>query len=132
MNPIDRSLLAKILGRLGSDCEGEVLAAARKLVAMLGRSGQTWDEVVGGARAGAAPGPSPGPSPDRRQIARDLLLIQRHRQRLPAPLQPDFVAVAARFNNMESAPGDDRVASVLRRVVEASAAQEHAGFKRRA
>jgi hypothetical protein len=128
MDPIDRSLLAKILGRLGSDCDGEVLAAARKLVAMLDRSGQTWDEVVGGSR----PGPASGPSPDRRQIARDLLLIQRHRQRLPAPLQTDFVAVAARFNNMESAPGDDRVASILRRVVEASATQERTGFGRRA
>lgn len=128
MDPIDRSLLAKILGRLGSDCEGEVLAAARKLVAMLDRSGRTWDEIVGGA----PPRPVPGASPDRRQIARDLLLIQRHRQRLPAPLQTDFVAVAARFNNMESAPGDDRVASILRRVVEASAAQERTGFGRRA
>jgi hypothetical protein len=39
--------LARILGMLGSDHDGEILAAARAATALVTRSGLTWSAVLG-------------------------------------------------------------------------------------
>src|SRR5262245_19973274 len=46
MANLDYGLLAKILGRLGSSHDGEVLAAARKAHELLSRAGITWGELL--------------------------------------------------------------------------------------
>lgn len=43
---IDTALLAKVLGRLGSDQPGEVLAAAKQATSMLARAGASWRDVL--------------------------------------------------------------------------------------
>jgi hypothetical protein len=55
MTSISRPLLAKILGRLGSAAEAEVLAAGRQADQMVRRSGMTWEDVLSGK---TAPGPA--------------------------------------------------------------------------
>ena len=42
----DRESLAKILGMIGSDHDGEVLSAARKANAMVRAAGLTWQQVL--------------------------------------------------------------------------------------
>jgi hypothetical protein len=44
--PLDRDKLLKLLALLGSDQEGEVLAAARRIDAMLRESDRAWDDLV--------------------------------------------------------------------------------------
>ena len=44
--PLDRDKLLKLLALLGSDQEGEVLAAARRIEAMLREADLAWDELV--------------------------------------------------------------------------------------
>ncbi|HWK45529.1 MAG TPA: hypothetical protein VNT30_12465 [Stellaceae bacterium] len=44
--PIDRSRLRKLLGMLGSDHDGEVLSAARRVVALLGAANTTWEAII--------------------------------------------------------------------------------------
>lgn len=43
---LDRDKLLKLLALLGSDQEGEVLAAARRIEAMLREADLSWDELV--------------------------------------------------------------------------------------
>jgi hypothetical protein len=44
--PLDRDRLAKLLGMLGSDHDGEVAAAGRHADALVRRAGLTWADVV--------------------------------------------------------------------------------------
>ena len=43
---LDRDKLLKLLALLGSDQEGEVLAAARRIDAMLREADRSWDDVI--------------------------------------------------------------------------------------
>src|SRR5258708_5210653 len=43
---VDRDKLVKLLALLGSDQEGEVLAAARRIAAMLREADRSWDDLV--------------------------------------------------------------------------------------
>lgn len=61
----DRSMLAKLLGMVGSDHDGEALAAARKAAALVAARGITWPDLLG---LDAMP-----PEPDHVALARDLL-----------------------------------------------------------
>jgi hypothetical protein len=54
--------LAKILGMLGSDYNGEIAAAGRRANAMVKRAGLTWDEVI----SSSAPIPQQPHRPPRR------------------------------------------------------------------
>jgi hypothetical protein len=54
--------LAKILGMLGSDYDGEIAAAGRRANAMVKRAGLTWDEVI----SSSAPIPQQPHRPPRR------------------------------------------------------------------
>ena len=54
--------LAKVLGMLGSDFDGEVAAAGRRADAMVKGAGLTWGQVI----APAAPRPEPPHRPPRR------------------------------------------------------------------
>jgi hypothetical protein len=54
--------LAKILGMLGSDYDGEIAAAGRRANAMVKGAGLTWDEVI----TSSAPIPQPTQRPRRR------------------------------------------------------------------
>jgi hypothetical protein len=53
--------LVKILGRLGSDFDGEIAAAGRKAHSILKAEGLTWDDVI----APAAPAPQQHRPPRR-------------------------------------------------------------------
>jgi hypothetical protein len=44
--PLDRDKLLKLLALLGSDQEGEVLAAARRIDIMLREAGRDWDDIL--------------------------------------------------------------------------------------
>lgn len=55
---LDRRRLARCLGLLGSDHDGEVLAAARRAYALLRSSGMTWEDVVVKAEGDAPPAES--------------------------------------------------------------------------
>ena len=48
METLNKTQLAKILGMLGSNHDGEVINAARAAVALVKASGQTWFEIIGG------------------------------------------------------------------------------------
>ena len=45
---LDRELLEKLLGMIGSPHDGEALAAARKADALVRRAGLTWPDVLAG------------------------------------------------------------------------------------
>lgn len=62
----DLSLLSKLLGMVGSDHDGEALAAARKADALVRGRGRTWPEVLGLDDA-------PPPEADHIALARELL-----------------------------------------------------------
>ena len=62
----DLSLLSKLLGMVGSDHDGEALAAARKADALVRGRGRTWPEVLGLNDA-------PPPEADHIALARELL-----------------------------------------------------------
>jgi hypothetical protein len=47
----DTSLLTKMLGMLGSDHDGEVLSASRKITAELRRTGKTWPDLLVGNKS---------------------------------------------------------------------------------
>ena len=57
---LDRELLEKLLAMIGSDHDGEALAAARKADALVKRSGLTWREVLAG-RVELPPQPQAAP-----------------------------------------------------------------------
>jgi hypothetical protein len=57
--PLDRELLAKVLGPLGSDHDGEVVAAGRTADRMVRDAGLTWPDVV----QPRLPTPPPDPVP---------------------------------------------------------------------
>lgn len=61
----DRSMLAKLLGLVGSAHDGEALAAARKAHALVAARGITWPDLLG---LDDRP-----PEPDHVALARDLL-----------------------------------------------------------
>ena len=63
MSPIalDRALLARVLGMLGSDHPGEVVAAARQAERLRADAGLTWQQIV--ASTPAIPFPAPPREP---------------------------------------------------------------------
>lgn len=64
MTKFSRPLLAKILGRMGSSAEGEVLSAARQAHIMVAGSGLSWEDVLAGRTApGVTEGPRLPPDP---------------------------------------------------------------------
>ena len=70
---LDRALLVKLLGMIGSAHDGEALAAARKADAIVKSAGMTWLDVVegpdsqtrGAHRTAASAAPEAPPSPMR-------------------------------------------------------------------
>jgi hypothetical protein len=62
LSPDLAAKLAKILGMLGSDYDGEIAAAGRRANAMVKRAGLTWDEVI----SSSAPIPQRPHRPPRR------------------------------------------------------------------
>jgi hypothetical protein len=44
--PIDRARLRKLLGMLGSDHDGEVLSAARRVVELIDASKTSWEAIL--------------------------------------------------------------------------------------
>ena len=46
MKPLDRKLLRKLLGLLGSDHDGEVLNAARRVDGLVRQSGSGWETLI--------------------------------------------------------------------------------------
>jgi hypothetical protein len=58
LSPVLAAKLAKVLGMLGSDHDGEVVTAGRRAHAMVKGAGLTWPEVIG-------PGLSSKPEPSR-------------------------------------------------------------------
>lgn len=65
LSPSDRSMLAKLLGLVGSNHDGEALSAARKAHALLKAKGATWGDALG---LDGLP-----PEPDHVALARELL-----------------------------------------------------------
>ena len=68
LSSADRSMLAKVLGMLGSAHDGEVVNAARKAQQLLQERNATWPEVLG-----LDDMPAPAPEPYHLTLARDLL-----------------------------------------------------------
>lgn len=68
LSSADRSMLAKVLGMLGSSHDGEVVNAARKAHDLLKAKGATWPAVLG--LDDVQP---PSPEPGHVALARDLL-----------------------------------------------------------
>lgn len=64
MARFSRDRLAKILGLLGSDADGEVLAAARQAVEMQRACGLTWDQLLAGQASQSAVAAQPELPPD--------------------------------------------------------------------
>jgi hypothetical protein len=56
MYKLDLDKLAKVLGMMGSDHDGEVMAAARMAIKMVKDANTTWHEVLG-PKASASPSP---------------------------------------------------------------------------
>ncbi len=61
LTPKDRDRLVKLVGMLGSEHDGEVLAAARKATALLKEAKLTWADVVTGT-----------PAPQQRTFTMDM------------------------------------------------------------
>lgn len=59
---LDREKLVKVLARLSSSSDGEVVAAARAAVGLLTRSGETWYSLL--IRRTSSHGVSPAAGPD--------------------------------------------------------------------
>lgn len=58
LSPKDAALFPKLLGLLGSDHDGEVLATVRKMRAVLARSKMTWSDLAPGKGGGYHSGPT--------------------------------------------------------------------------
>ena len=56
LKPALASRLAKVLGKLGSDHDGEVVAAGRRADRIVKDAGLTWPEVISAASSSAAAG----------------------------------------------------------------------------
>ncbi len=72
MTPAERRRLIGVLGRLGSNHDGERAAAGLLADRMIRSAGLSWDLVV---LVSAAPSPAPSTSPSWRT---DLQICQRH------------------------------------------------------
>jgi hypothetical protein len=96
VTPGERTKLVAILGRLGSDFDGERAAAGLLASRMLKTIGASWDDVVRsdqGGPAGRTNRPSPSWAPPWHS---DVALCQRHEGWL-RPWERGFIAsVAAR------------------------------------
>ena len=75
---LDRERLAKVLGMLGSEHDGEVVIAARHADALVRRAGLTWHDVV------AANDARPRLDPVGFGVANEIRFCLLHRHRLTA------------------------------------------------
>ena len=88
MTSAERRKLIGVLGRLGSDHDGERAAAGLLASRMLKSAGVTWDELLTAGAYFAAPRSSPS------GWRGDLAVCQRHRSFL-RPWEQDFVGSVA-------------------------------------
>jgi hypothetical protein len=84
--PLPRAKLAAILGLLGSDHDGEVLAAARMAERIRRAAGTTWPDLLA----------APDPSPSRFVHWRVLLSRAQAKPELLSPWEAGFLASIAR------------------------------------
>jgi hypothetical protein len=64
LNIDTRLRLARLLGMIGSDHDGEALNAARMADRLVREKGLTWDDVIAPVVCGPAPIPQPGDAID--------------------------------------------------------------------
>jgi len=96
---VDRQRLARVCGLLGSDHDGEVLAAARQAEKIRQKLGLTWEELlVPSARSRSA-----DPSPDNLTDWRWACHFCLERYRSLTSWELDFVATVARYKKTPSA-----------------------------
>jgi hypothetical protein len=82
--------LAKVLGRLGSNADGEVLVAARKADELVRNLGATWDQII-------APSHAPLIAPPPATVAAKIALLRQHIDLL-TDWEVNFLASLSRFH----------------------------------
>jgi hypothetical protein len=85
--------LTKVLGRLGSSHDGEVITAARMANAIVRKAGASWDEII----ALSVPLIAPPSAPT--SVAAKLSLCRRHLASLSA-WEKQFVLDLRRFSHL--------------------------------
>jgi hypothetical protein len=82
--------LAKVLGRLGSNADREVLVAARKADELVRNLGATWEQII-------APSHGPLIAPPQATVAAKIALLRQHSDLL-SDWEINFVASLSRFH----------------------------------
>jgi hypothetical protein len=104
--PLDRERLAKLLGMLGNEHDGEVITAARSADAFVRRAGLTWRDVV------AANDAQPRLDPVGFGVANEIRFCLLHRHRLTA-WEQNFLASIRNQSAPLSARQRDRLARIV-------------------
>ena len=96
---VDRQRLARVCGLLGSEHDGEVLAAARQAEKIRKKLGLTWDELLVSSPRKRAADPTPDELTDWQEAC---LFCLKHFQSLTS-WEQDFVTTVARYTRSPSA-----------------------------
>jgi hypothetical protein len=96
---VDRHRLARVCGLLGSDHDGEALAAARQAEKIRKKLGLTWEELLVPPTRQRAADPPPEELTDWRSACHFCL----ERSRLLTRWELNFVATVARYQKPPSA-----------------------------
>jgi hypothetical protein len=105
MSALDRERLARLLGMLGSDHDGEALAAARMAERLRRQAGTTWFEIL------ASPAPAQHGMPMPAAVAGMLGLWELHERCCLSEWERDFLASAREWQRL---PTPRQLAVVLR------------------
>lgn len=107
---LPREKLAAVLGMLGSDHDGEVLAAARQAERMRRQAGLAWADLIAAERPAVAPGRRPDPPPP--EDWRALVAWCQQRPDAMTNWERDFLATIAAYRH----PPSDRQREILDRL----------------
>jgi hypothetical protein len=107
VSALDRERLARLLGMLGSEHEGEVVAAARQAERLRRQAGATWFEILASPSPSAPPHGAPVPA----EVAEMLVMWGAHENCCLSPWERDFLASMREWRSL---PTPRQLAVVLR------------------
>ena len=113
---VSRDKLAAILGLLGSDFDGEVLAAARQAERIRRQMGVAWTDLLGeGPSPSDRAAPGMGRRPDT-ELWRDQIALCRRHRRMLNEWESAFVAELATYQRTPTPKQLAKLSAIAERV----------------